>query len=236
MRWPGRPGGGTMLRLGLVTVLLGSAAVLLYAPPGCAPPIGKPTGAPGGSAGSPGMSTRTPDQPAGRSPGAPGRSVDPPGPASGVPGRPVPSGSVPHPAGRPGDDPTTGRQDTGTPDTGRREPALDPGTPDGTGPGDPTTGSPALPLPDGTVGVPVRLAEPVALAFVRPGSRVDLLAVPAGTASTAVLVAPRALVLAVIGAGELDGSAALYLALSPPHAQRAVALPEGSRFTVLVRG
>ena len=95
-----------------------------------------------------------------------------------------------------------------------------------------------LPLPSGAVGVPVRLAEPAALAVVRPGSRVDLLAAPPGGADTseATLLAPGALVLDVLGAGATDGSAALYLALRPEQAQRAVGLPEGSRFAVVVRG
>ncbi|GAA4572850.1 hypothetical protein GCM10023176_36610 [Micromonospora coerulea] len=95
----------------------------------------------------------------------------------------------------------------------------------------------ALPLPDGAVGVPVRLAEPAALAVLRPGARVDLLVVPAGgAAGEAVLLAARALVLDVVGADTVDGSSALYLALRPEQAQRAVGLPEGSRFAVVVRG
>ncbi|MGY0007789.1 flagellar biosynthesis protein FlgA, partial [Micromonospora sp. I033] len=92
----------------------------------------------------------------------------------------------------------------------------------------------ALPLPTGAVGVPIRLAEPAALAVLRPGARVDLLVVPAGGAPA--LLAPRALVLDVVGAaGAVDGSSALYLALRPEQAHRAVGLPEGSRFAVVVR-
>ncbi|MEU0153415.1 flagellar biosynthesis protein FlgA [Micromonospora fulviviridis] len=95
----------------------------------------------------------------------------------------------------------------------------------------------ALPLPAGAVGVLIRLAEPAALAVLRPGARVDLLVVPAGgAAGAATLLAPRALVLDVVGAaGAVDGSSALYLALRPEQAQRAVGLPEGSRFAVVVR-
>ncbi|MEU4570545.1 flagellar biosynthesis protein FlgA [Micromonospora sp. NPDC023956] len=171
VRWPGRPGAGPLLRAGLVVTLLGLAATVLYAPPGCGPaPGAAPTG-----------TTSTPTGPA-------------PSPA--------PTGS----------------------------PAV---TADGAV-GDRTGG--ALPLPGGTVGVPVRLAEPAALAVVRPGSRVDLLALPATGPGTTVLLASRALVLAVVGAGELDGSSALYLALPPPQAERVVGQPEGSRFAVLVRG
>ncbi|MFG2053752.1 flagellar biosynthesis protein FlgA [Micromonospora sp. NPDC048930] len=111
-------------------------------------------------------------------------------------------------------------------------PTRSPATPDsGPSPG-------ALPLPSGSVGVPIRLAEPAALAVLHPGARVDLLVVPAGgAAGEATLLAPRALVLDVVGAaGAVDGSSALYLALRPEQAQRAVGVPEGSRFAVVVRG
>ncbi|MFU8853931.1 flagellar biosynthesis protein FlgA [Micromonospora sp. SL1-18] len=107
-----------------------------------------------------------------------------------------------------------------------------------TSPSPPGDGRPsgALPLPGGSVGVPVRLAEPAALAVLRPGARVDLLVIPAGgAAGEAKLLAPRALVLDVVGAGVVDGSSALYLALRPEQAQRAVGVPEGSRFAVVVR-
>ncbi|WBB65129.1 hypothetical protein [Micromonospora sp. WMMD812] len=91
-------------------------------------------------------------------------------------------------------------------------------------------------MPAGAVGVPVRLAEPAALAVVRRGARVDLLAVPAGgRPAEASLLATRALVLDVVGAGATDGSSALYLALAPDQAQRTVGQPEGSRFAVVVR-
>ena len=93
----------------------------------------------------------------------------------------------------------------------------------------------ALPLPSGSVGVPVRLAEPAALAVLHPGARVDLMVVP-GASAEATLLASRALVLDVVGADAADGSSALYLALPPEQAQRAVGQPEGSRFAVVVRG
>jgi hypothetical protein len=102
--------------------------------------------------------------------------------------------------------------------------------------GDPRSSAGPLPLPSGAVGVPVRLAEPAALAVVRPGTRVDLLAAAPGGASTeAALLASRALVLDVLGADAADGTSALYLALSPDQAKRAVRLPEGSRFAIVVR-
>ncbi|PWR04881.1 flagellar biosynthesis protein FlgA [Micromonospora acroterricola] len=146
---------------------------------------------------------------------------------------------------------------TGCPPATRASPSPDPlgaagptdsadGQPTGTEPIDgPSTGTRAttdarsgpLPLPTGAVGVPVRLAEPAALAVVRPGFRVDLLAAPPGGAGAeATLLASRALVLDVLGDGAADGSSALYLALNPDQAQRAVGLPEGSRFAIVVRG
>ncbi|MEV0002572.1 flagellar biosynthesis protein FlgA [Micromonospora sp. NPDC050980] len=119
-------------------------------------------------------------------------------------------------------------------------------TPAGCPPGSPPAGDAAAPdparpaepptLPAGAVGVPIRLAEPAALAVLRPGARVDLLVVPAGGSPEPSLLAPRALVLDVVGAaGAVDGSSALYLALPPEQARRAVGLPEGSRFAVVVR-
>lgn len=109
-----------------------------------------------------------------------------------------------------------------------------PGVSDGSGTNGRTS---PLPLPAGAVGVPVRLAEPAALAVVRPGARVDLLAAtPGGAATEATLLAPAALVLDVLGAGATDGSSALYLALRPDQAQRAVGLPENTRFAIVVRG
>ncbi|GLY26578.1 flagellar biosynthesis protein FlgA [Micromonospora sp. NBRC 101691] len=176
VRWPGRPGAGPLLRAGLVATLLGLAAVVLYAPPGCGP---APGGAPAATATAPTV--------------------------------PAPAASSPESA-----PPVVADAESG-------ERADD--RPGG-----------ALPLPGGTVGVPVRLAEPAALAVVRPGSRVDLLALPAAGPATTVLLASRALVLDVVGAGDLDGSSALYLALAPPQAERVVGQPEGSRFAVIVRG
>ncbi|MEE6259485.1 flagellar biosynthesis protein FlgA [Plantactinospora sonchi] len=92
---------------------------------------------------------------------------------------------------------------------------------------------PALPVPAGTVGVPIRLAEPAALVVARPGVRVDLLAVPepARAAGKPLLVAGRALVLDVLGPEE----GALYLALRPEQARRAVAMPGTTRFSIIVQ-
>ncbi|MFK3984643.1 flagellar biosynthesis protein FlgA [Micromonospora sp. NPDC050397] len=114
-----------------------------------------------------------------------------------------------------------------------------------TGPGSPGTPVAAgtrLPLPSGMVGVPVRLAEPAALTVVRPGARVDLLVVPTGgaagpgRAADSPPIAAHALVLDVLGTTDaaVEGSA-LYLALPPEQARRTVALPDGTRFAILVR-
>ncbi|WKU04065.1 hypothetical protein [Micromonospora sp. HUAS LYJ1] len=85
--------------------------------------------------------------------------------------------------------------------------------------------------------MPVRLAEPAALAVLRPGARVDLLVLPAGrNAGETVLLAADALVLDVVGRDAVDGSSALYLAVRPDQAQRSVGQPEGSRFSVVIRG
>ncbi|MEV1287177.1 flagellar biosynthesis protein FlgA [Micromonospora sp. NPDC049679] len=93
------------------------------------------------------------------------------------------------------------------------------------------------PLPAGSVGLPVRLAEPAALAVVRPGDRVDLLALP-GAGSRApvepLVVAAGALVLAVPGV-EAAGGAAIYLAMKPEAARRTSIMPENTRFGVIVQ-
>jgi|GEM_PF-3424881 hypothetical protein len=89
-------------------------------------------------------------------------------------------------------------------------------------------------VPAGTVGVPVRLAEPAALAVARPGIRVDLLAVAGGNSAVKpTVVANRALVLAVLT--EEDSAGALYLALKPDEARRAVVLPDTTRFAIIVQ-
>jgi hypothetical protein len=98
--------------------------------------------------------------------------------------------------------------------------------------------APSVPIPAGLVGVPIRLAEPAALAVVRPGGRVDLLAIPATTSREApgrpAVLAASALVLDVL-AGESDSPAAILLALDPDQARRAVALPDTTRFAVILR-
>jgi hypothetical protein len=90
----------------------------------------------------------------------------------------------------------------------------------------------ATEVPRGSVGVPVRLAEPTALTLVHPGDRVDLLRIDeAGGGTTSV--AAGALVLSVTGADD-PTAGGLLLALNPAEAQKAVATP-GHGFAVLIR-
>ncbi|MFC0004746.1 flagellar biosynthesis protein FlgA [Micromonospora siamensis] len=216
VRRPRLPRGSTLLRAGLVAALLGLAAAVLQTPAGC-PPAPSQTTAPGAARHQP-PGGADPDRPA-------------PAGSAGTPGQPTPAGAPGQPgtggASRPGGN-------GGASQPGADDEASQPGA--DTGAGRSGTGG-ALPLPSGAVGVPVRLAEPAALAVLRPGARVDLLVVPAGgRAGEAVLLASGAQVLDVVGAAALDGSSALYLALTPGQAQRAVGQPEGSRFAVVVRG
>ncbi|MBU2663005.1 hypothetical protein KOI35_05740 [Actinoplanes bogorensis] len=85
-------------------------------------------------------------------------------------------------------------------------------------------------VPPGNVGVPVRLADPAALALVEAGNRVDLLRLEGGSSTQ---VADAALVLQVSGSDD-PTSGGLLLALTPDEAERAVAGP-GQSFAVLIR-
>ncbi|MEJ3743196.1 flagellar biosynthesis protein FlgA [Actinomycetes bacterium KLBMP 9797] len=82
-----------------------------------------------------------------------------------------------------------------------------------------------LAVPAGAVGVPVRLAEPAALALLRPGDRVDLLA--AGQPPT--VVASNALVLTVAAA-----EGAVLLAVRSDQARRTAAIPPETPLTTLI--
>jgi hypothetical protein len=73
-------------------------------------------------------------------------------------------------------------------------------------------------VPPGTVGVPIRLAEPAALALLRPGDRVQLLRMDDDGATK---VSDAALVLVVHGADDPVGGG-LLVALTPGEAQKAV--------------
>ena len=87
-------------------------------------------------------------------------------------------------------------------------------------------------VPSGSVGVPVRLADPAALALVEAGNRVDLLRLDESDGSTTP-VAESALVLRVTGSGD-PTIGGLLLALTPDEAENAVAAP-GQSFAVLIR-
>ncbi|MCO8272506.1 hypothetical protein M1L60_18080 [Actinoplanes sp. TRM 88003] len=92
---------------------------------------------------------------------------------------------------------------------------------------------PASPVvPTGSMGVPVRLSDPAALALVAPGNRVDLLRHDEADGSTTP-VAESALVLRVTAPDD-PTTGGLLLALAPVDAPRAVAGP-GQSFSVLIR-
>lgn len=86
-------------------------------------------------------------------------------------------------------------------------------------------------VPPGTVGVPLRLAEPAALAVIDPGSRVDVLRVD--DSGRSARVADAALVLGVTDADDVV-TAGLLVALTPAEAERVVA-HSGRGFAVLLR-
>jgi hypothetical protein len=88
------------------------------------------------------------------------------------------------------------------------------------------------PIPPGSVGVPVRLADPTALTVVKPGNRVDLLRID-GDRDRTVAVANAALVLEVTGA-EDPATGGLLLALGPDEAQLALAVT-GRGFAIMIR-
>lgn len=145
-------------------------------------------------------------------------------------GRSAPEPSVPGQAspGRPASNPAAGapaapndRAPSGQAASGRA----------GSGSGDIPAGTrPAVPA--GTVGVPVRLAEPTALVLVHPGDRVDLFRVDeAGDGATPVAAA--AVVLDVTGADDLTPGGVL-LALPRADAEKAVAA-QGHGFAILIR-
>ena len=86
-------------------------------------------------------------------------------------------------------------------------------------------------VPAGSVGVPIRLAEPTALKLVRPGDHVDVFRVP-GTDGSPQAIATAALVLGVTGADD-PSAGGLLLALTPAEARRTVTTPGGG-YAVLI--
>jgi hypothetical protein len=137
------------------------------------------------------------------------------GVASGAPDRPRPSGG------------TTTEVTHTAPDTGgRTAPAGETASAGGTAP----AGGPAV--PEGSVGVPVRLADPTGLGLVRPGNHVDLLKIDdEGGPPTAV--AGSVLVLQVTGAND-PTTGGLLLALTPQQATQAVATSRQG-FAIVIR-
>lgn len=87
-------------------------------------------------------------------------------------------------------------------------------------------------IPAGSVGVPVRLADPTALTVVRPGNRVDLLRID-GDRDQTVAVASAALVLEVTGTDD-PATGGLLLALGTDEAHRAVS-GTGRGFAIVIR-
>jgi hypothetical protein len=112
------------------------------------------------------------------------------------------------------------------------QPAPDPDWPgpDPDLPGSAWPGPERLAIPDGLVGVPVSLSEPARLAVLRPGDRVDLLAISAAGGEPAPL-ASGAPVLAVDHA-----AAALLLAVTEEQGWAVASTPPTTTFAVIVRG
>ncbi|MFY1689739.1 hypothetical protein [Plantactinospora sp. WMMB782] len=210
-RWS-RPGIGSVIRWLLVGTLSALAfGLLLLRGPGSSCPAPQ-------SGAAADRAAVTPDGAADDRPGATGDAAGPAGPG-----------------GPPGG--TTSASPPGAGQSAGGGPAGRPGAAPG-GSGLPA-GS-AVPVPAGTVGVPIRLAEPAALTVARPGARVDLLAAPGGESAGRLpkptVLATRVLVLDVLGPGQTDGAAsAIYLALRPEQAHRAVGMPESTRFAIIVR-
>lgn len=87
-------------------------------------------------------------------------------------------------------------------------------------------------VPPGSIGVPIRLADPTALKLLHPGDHVDVFRVPeAGESPQAIATA--ALVLDITGA-EDPTAGGLLLALTPTEARRTVTSPAGG-YAVLIR-
>lgn len=86
--------------------------------------------------------------------------------------------------------------------------------------------------PAGTVGFPLRLADPAVLAVLQPGHRVDVLA-PPREGLAADLVAADVLVLRTVAGGA--GAAVVYLAARPDQARTLASLPAETPVSVTVR-
>ena len=238
VRWR-RPGRGTLLRLSAVAVLLATAAVTSWSPAaGCGPwPGAAGAGPPWSSA-----DASRPSSTAGASPPSSTARASPPsstaGASSTAPAGATVGSAAPRTDGAPAFPVTRPDDLAAGVDNDAHEGADARGSTETRGGAETSSGTEARggaagrAVPDGTVGVPVRLAEPAALAFVRPGDRVDLLRTGDAARRTAA-VAKAALVLEV-GAADDSGAGGLLLALNPADAERA-ATGSGDGFAVLVR-
>ena len=153
----------------------------------------------------------------------------PSGAAAGPPKVAAPSGSGLPGAASPGSGlPGAASPGSGLPGAAPPGSGLPGAAPPGSGvPG----GASAPVVPAGRVGVPVRLADPAALALVHPGNRVDLLRLDDAAGRTTA-VAAAALVVRVTGADD-PTAGGLLLAVSPAEAQQAVSAGHG--FAILIR-
>jgi len=111
---------------------------------------------------------------------------------------------------------------------------LTPATPTPAGDRDRPCTAPRLPgtPPRGTVGFPLRLADPAVLTVLRPGHRVDVLA-PPRDGLAADLVAADVLVLQTV-AGD-SGTAVVYLAARPDQARTLASVAVDLPVSVTVR-
>ena len=215
-----RPRRSTLARMLAVTGLLVVAALVAWSgssgcdPPGLIAPA-DPNGAPAGD-----DSSAEPD----------GASAD--GDSSADPkGAPAGGDSSADPNGAPAAGDSSGGSRGASPDGGTSGPGGRVSDTDGAG--SPATGSASgrTRVPPGSVGVPIRLAEPAALNLVHPGDRVDLFRVEETGGTTAIAAA--AVVLSMTGADDpITGG--IMVALRPPEAEKALSR-SGRGFAVLLR-
>ncbi|RSM43921.1 hypothetical protein DMB66_52795 [Actinoplanes sp. ATCC 53533] len=218
VRWR-RPGRSTLLRSAVVAALVMTAALVLWTGPEvCASPC--PSGS--GPADAPSRAGE-------------GRGGLPPGSSASLP--PDGSASLP-PDGSAGllPDGSAGLPPDGSAGLPPDGSAGLPSDVDQSDPADVPRAAEQAPwrpaVPPGSVGVPIRLAEPTALRLVRPGDHVDVFRVPS-TDGSPQAIATAALVLGVTGADD-PSAGGLLLALTPAEARRTVTTPGGG-YAVLIR-
>jgi hypothetical protein len=203
VRWR-RPGRGTLLRLAAVAALLATAAAVLWSPPKGSCDTGAVTPAASGATKRPGAAG------AGNGAAEAGNGAAEAGNGAAGADKGT-AGDADNDASRTGD---TGPVPAGGDDAARAGDAAGPA------------------VPEGSVGVPIRLADPTALGLVRPGNRVDLLRVD-DTGGRPTAVAGSALVLRVTGVND-PATGGLLLALTPQEASQAVATSRQG-FAIVIR-